>query len=66
MPTDSVMGLWSYSYDTLNRVQNGSATSGVCSSLGLTWSYDAFGNRTAQTVSGSPSQPAPQAWSATI
>jgi RHS repeat-associated protein len=30
------------------------------------WTIDAFGNRTAQTVSGSPSQPAPQSWTGTM
>jgi RHS repeat-associated protein len=47
---DSVMGQWSYTYDNLNRVLIGSPASGNNSNGGqkLCWSYDAFGNRTAE------------------
>jgi RHS repeat-associated protein len=50
--TDSVMGPWSYSYDSLNRVVSGSPASGNTANGGLSlcWSYDAFGNRTAQAA----------------
>ena len=41
---DSVTGTWSFSYDTLNRLVSGNPTSGNR----LCWSYDSFGNRTAQ------------------
>ena len=51
--TDSVTGTWSLGYDTLNRVTAGSApsTSLPCSYAGLqaSWTYDTFGNRTAES-----------------
>jgi RHS repeat-associated protein len=46
--TDSVMGTWSFSYDTLNRLLSGSASTGGYAGENLCWSYDPFGNRTAQ------------------
>jgi RHS repeat-associated protein len=57
-------------YDPLNRVTCANATSGPWgpvngqSGLSLSWTYDSFGNRTLQGVSGSPSEPAPQPESA--
>jgi RHS repeat-associated protein len=46
------MGQWSYTYDSLNRVISGSPASGNTANAGLNlcWSYDAFGNRTAQAA----------------
>jgi len=38
----------SYTYDELNRIQSLTGTGGSCT--GLSWSYDIWGNRTAQTV----------------
>jgi RHS repeat-associated protein len=50
--TDSVMGTWSYSYDTLNRLSTGSQTAAGSQALSslpnLCWNYDAFGNRLQQ------------------
>jgi RHS repeat-associated protein len=46
---DSVNGNWTYSYDQLNRLSGASSTSGQ-SCKGLSWTYDAWGNRTDQTV----------------
>ncbi len=43
--SDVVNGTWNYSYDTLNRVLTGAS-----SSTGLSWTYDAFGNRRTQTA----------------
>jgi len=53
--TDSVMGTWSMAsgYDQLNRLTAASATSGTYAGLNITWGYDAFGNRTSETFSGS-------------
>jgi RHS repeat-associated protein len=54
--TDSVMGTWNFSYDTLNRLvssQNtavSSATPQFAGNYGC-WSYDAFGNRLSQSMS---------------
>ncbi|MGA2351413.1 MAG: MBG domain-containing protein, partial [Terracidiphilus sp.] len=72
--TDSVMGIWSYTYDTLNRLSTGTAASasadtaaGVAapyaSNFGC-WSYDDFGNRLSQAVStvACTSNPTPTTW----
>lgn len=48
---DSVMGTWTYTYDTLNRLIKGTSASGVYSGRYLCWSYDTFGNRLSQSVS---------------
>ena len=47
--TDTVMGAWSFSYDQLNRL-TGATASTAPPGLGTNfcWSYDSFGNRTAQ------------------
>ncbi len=45
--TDSVIGPWSYTYDTLNRLTGATAGAGntaYCGEVG-NWQYDAFGNR---------------------
>jgi RHS repeat-associated protein len=47
--TDTVMGTWGFQYDTLNRLISGTPTSGQFNGHNLCWSYDAFGNRTAQS-----------------
>lgn len=60
--TDSVTGTWSAQYDNLNRLTGASATGGTMNSLVLGWSYDSFGNRLTQTVSGSPGVPVASAW----
>jgi RHS repeat-associated protein len=46
----SIMGTWAYSYDTLNRLQTGTPSAGSYSGQNACWSYDAFGNRTAQNL----------------
>ena len=45
-----VMGTWNFTYDALNRLISGTPASGNQSNGGqnLCWSYDSFGNRTAQ------------------
>ena len=50
--TDGVMGAWSYTYDDMNRLTSGTATSGVDDGLVLGWTYDRYGNRWAQNVTG--------------
>jgi len=58
--SDSVMGNWSFQYDTLNRLIGSSGSQPNNPSPYYCWSYDAFGNRTQQVgasvpfVSGSP------------
>jgi RHS repeat-associated protein len=68
--TDSVMGQWNYRYDNLNRLASGEAvlssapgvsnpyatSQGVVQAL---WSYDPFGNRTAENWGGSGSYNVP-------
>jgi RHS repeat-associated protein len=54
---DTVMGTWSFNYDSLNRLSAGTQTpvSGQGQSpQSLCWTYDSFGNRTAQTTSNQP------------
>ncbi|MGB9144549.1 MAG: hypothetical protein WCC14_01890, partial [Acidobacteriaceae bacterium] len=43
--TDSVEGTWSYTYDDMNRVLSGDATSGPDDGMDLAWTYDRYGNR---------------------
>jgi YD repeat-containing protein len=52
---DSVNGNWIYQYDSLNRLNGASSSSG----LNLSWLYDSFGNRWSQSASGSGSAPQP-------
>jgi RHS repeat-associated protein len=64
--TQPVMGTWNFNYDTLNRLVSGGSTAGPYAGQNLCWGYDAFGNRTAQSLqSGAcptlPSQPSPTA-----
>jgi RHS repeat-associated protein len=57
--TDAVMGTWAnVGYDTLNRMTQSQNTVAPASgadyaSMYLCWSYDAFGNRTAQVIQAS-------------
>jgi RHS repeat-associated protein len=48
---DSVLGNWTFSYDTLNRLRQGASSSGPFSSQYpyICWAYDSFGNRTAES-----------------
>jgi len=57
--TDSVTGTWSYGYDSLNRLAGTASSAGNYAGATILWSYDPFGNRTSETVSGSPSAPMP-------
>jgi len=57
--TDSVMGSWSYTYDTLNRLTGGSTSSGPYAGLQMSWNYDAFGNRTGEGFAGTSGVPLP-------
>jgi len=50
----------SFTYDALNRISGMSDSFTTASCLGLTWTYDAWGNRTNQSVT-SGSCPAPSA-----
>ena len=51
--TDSVMGPWSFNYDSLNRLTGGEDGSGPYAGLQMSWSYDSFGNRTGESFAGS-------------
>jgi RHS repeat-associated protein len=53
-------GIWSANYDNLNRVSGASASAGPWSGLGMGWTYDSFGNRKTQTLSGTPPTGVPQ------
>jgi RHS repeat-associated protein len=48
--TDSVMGNWGFSYDSLNRIRAGNSSSGAYNNQHLCWAYDSFGNRTAESL----------------
>ena len=55
--TDSSMnapliGTWNFTYDDMNRLTSGTATSGVDDGLVLGWTYDRYGNRWEQNVTG--------------
>jgi RHS repeat-associated protein len=59
--TDSVTGQWNYTYDYLNRLKTGSATtsqtpgvSNAYAGIGATWAYDNFGNRTSEGWAWTP------------
>ncbi|WP_353071992.1 RHS repeat-associated core domain-containing protein [Tunturiibacter gelidoferens] len=52
---DSINGNWSYTYDFLNRLTGATSAAGLI----LGWTYDSFGNRWAQTASGTGSAPQP-------
>lgn len=65
--TDSVIGAWNYQnpgYDNLNRLVNGSATSGTYSGQNVCWTYDAYGNRLSEaiTTTACSSSPTPTQW----
>jgi YD repeat-containing protein len=57
--TDTVMGTWGLSYDSLNRLSLGTQTPGGgsqnSSPESFCWTYDDFGNRTTQMVAESTS-----------
>jgi RHS repeat-associated protein len=53
--SDSVLGGWSYNYDNLNRLSSATVTSGSYAGANIggatmSWSYDNFGNRSAQSA----------------
>ncbi len=63
-----IMGTWTFTYDALNRLISGTPATGNQSNggLNLCWSYDNFGNRTAQSAQPTacptpPSVPTPTA-----
>jgi len=63
--TDSVMGTWNYSYGTLNRLSATLQVSGgLYNGLYGCWTYDGFGDRTMEAVSGTPcaNSPTPTSW----
>ena len=45
----AIMGGWGFTYDTLNRLLTATSTSGDYSGQNECWSYDSFGNRTAES-----------------
>jgi RHS repeat-associated protein len=52
--SDSVMGAWSFSYDSLNRLSAATQTPVNGSAQSFCWTFDGFGNRTAQATSNQP------------
>jgi RHS repeat-associated protein len=48
---DTVMGMWSFQTDTLNRLVSANATSGDFAGQNACWAYDQFGNRTSEAFS---------------
>ena len=48
---DSIMGTWTFGYDTLNRLVTGTVTAGDFNGQYACWSYDPFGNRTSEALS---------------
>jgi RHS repeat-associated protein len=58
---DLITGGWTMTYDNVNRLSTGVASSGVWNSLTLGWMYDSFGNRKTQTPGGNPNAPVPPA-----
>jgi RHS repeat-associated protein len=48
--TDSAMGNWGFSYDSLNRLKTGNPSSGTYNGQHICWAYDGFGNRTAESL----------------
>jgi trimeric autotransporter adhesin len=60
--TDStVMGTWTFHYDSLNRLSLGTQTPLTGSAQSFCWTYDSFGNRTTQATSPQPFTNAPGA-----
>jgi YD repeat-containing protein len=52
--TDSVMGTWSFNYDAVDRLTSAASGSNAPSAFqgqNAGWSYDSYGNRTAQAFS---------------
>jgi len=47
--TNPIMGNWSFTYDPLNRLVSGTASTGTYTGENMCWTYDTFGNRTAQS-----------------
>ena len=64
--TDTVMGTWTYSYDSLNRLKTAQAVPNTQTGFApygaalLGWGYDSFGNYLGETLSGSTSFAMPQ------
>jgi RHS repeat-associated protein len=48
--TDTIMGTWGFSYDSLNRLKASSATWPDGTPQYSCWQYDSFGNRTMQNL----------------
>jgi RHS repeat-associated protein len=53
---DFVNGNWSYKYDDLNHLVWANATAGPWAGDTMTWSYDRYGNRWTQTLTGTTGQ----------
>jgi RHS repeat-associated protein len=70
---DSVMGTWSFNYDSLNRLMSGqntavTSTSTQYTGMNLCWAYDSFGNRIMQIFQSAacPAAPTPGQSPATV
>jgi RHS repeat-associated protein len=53
--TDSVVGNWTYGYDTLNRLTTATSSSGAYVGATINWGFDGFGNRLSQSGLGNSS-----------
>ena len=61
--TGSIMGSWSFTYDSFNRLQSGHATAGNWTGQNLCWAYDSYGNRTMQSLqTAACSSPSGSTW----
>jgi RHS repeat-associated protein len=56
--SDSIMGTWTDTYDSLNRLSTATPSSGPYANHYGCWSYDSFGNRTSQSIETTPCPPA--------
>jgi len=45
-----VVGNWNYSYDSLNRLEAATSSSGAYNGHSICWAYDSFGNRLAESL----------------
>lgn len=64
--TDSITGQWQVAYDPLNRLSTGTNSGLYSKAFGqyICWTYDAFGNRLSESLSGVQcnSSPSPLSW----
>jgi RHS repeat-associated protein len=57
--TDTVMGAWDLTYDSLNRLTSGTPSAGGFSGNNYCWAYDSFGNRIMDLTQNTACPPPP-------